>query len=392
MTRNTLLMSALLVLAASLSGAQEPIISGNTSASFFGAAGAAESPDYLYGTELYANLRLEADAGTNAVFYTAVNFIAASGAKALPLYGDYLVLGQLLSSGLDPEAAVTAEELFPVNSYVSLIELERLYMGIQSEYTDTDLGLMRMAFGYGQAFSPTDFLNPPNPLVPDARPKGIIGANITAYPAFDSTVQVFAVMPRDALNLEGEAALFGAAIDKHWSRASLQALYVYQVPDDARDLGLHRVGTSLKLDLEAALVLETLFTQDLEEGTDFDNLDFALGLDYSFIDGKLYTLVQYLHNASNTGLSKDQFLFAQGMYSYSDFTRFGASCLFSLDDHSFTPALLWEHDPYQALSISLTGRIYADRNSLGIGRGNGELGPERNKMQGSVDVAAKLRF
>lgn len=125
---------------------------------------------FMYGIEEYANIRLRGRVGEGAVFYGAFNCIAASGISAAALAAD------------------------PADSqnYAAAIELERLYFHIANEKTGLDAGLMRLAFGYGNVFSPSDFFNPKNPLYPDARPRAILGGLFSFYPDDDSTLRAFA--------------------------------------------------------------------------------------------------------------------------------------------------------------------------------------------------------
>ena len=113
--------------------ADQPLLSGSVSGSADMAIDSADPGGFLYGFEQYANLRLQADAGERGRIYAAVNLVAASGTKA----------------ALIPEAL---DASFAGENYAAALELERLYLSIAGEHTDTDLGLMRIAFGSGQAF------------------------------------------------------------------------------------------------------------------------------------------------------------------------------------------------------------------------------------------------
>ncbi len=336
--------------------ADEPIISGNISSSAEAALDFADPANFLYGFEQYANLRLRADAGESGRIYAAVNLIAASGSKAA-----------LLPDAQDAEAQG--------GNYAAALELERLYLRIAGEYTDTDLGLMRIAFGYGQAFRPTDFLNPPNPLLPDARSRGVLGAALSAYPSYTVKFQGFAVSGTDPLEDGGEGMRFGAAAEAHFSRASLQSLYCFRAPDGAARSGLHRAGLSLKLEAGAAFVLDALYTLDPDNAPELDGLEAALGADYSILDGKLYLLAQYLYdgpgllNPLGTAESPGtggavQYLYSAARYSLSDISRWGLSCLLAMDDTSFSPALSFEHEAFQGMTAGLTARLFLDNGSI----------------------------
>ena len=135
LVRPLVLAAALAAAAGGYCPAQEPVISGTINATVSAAAGAGTSPDFFYGTEDYANLRLKAEVGERGTVHAAVNLIAASGANA---------------------AAAVATGAVAGDNYTAVLELERLYVRIQGEAADTDLGLMRIAFGFGQAFRPSD--------------------------------------------------------------------------------------------------------------------------------------------------------------------------------------------------------------------------------------------
>lgn len=394
------LAAALLGAAApNVSAADGPVISGQVNAVVNAAAGAAEHPDFLLGTEEYANLRLRAAVGERAVVHAAVNLVASSGANALA------------ATTASPHGTIAGE------NYAAAIEMERLYARISSESADADLGLLRIPFGYGQAFRPTDFLNPPNPLLPDARPRGVLGGLLSAYAGFDHRVQLFAAGGRNPLEPGGGGSIMGAAGEAHFSRMSVQGLYAFEAPAGEVRAGTNRAGLSLKVEAEAGLAADVLYTQVYGEPAGLEGLELAVGADYSFLDGKLYALVQYLYNgpglvepddgfsellalqaaaaASGNSLpafNRKNYLYAQTLYRFSDFTRSGLSCLASLDDLSFSPALTAEHEPFQGLTVTLTARMALDeRTATGRG-GRGELGPEYSGMRALVTAAAKLRF
>ena len=358
----------------------------------FRSMGAGTSPAFFYGAEEHANLRLKAGVGERGTFHAAVNLLASSGANSVSAVAAGATVGE---------------------NYTAALELERLYVHIAGNAVDTDFGLMRIAFGYGQAFRPTDFLNPPNPLLPDARPRGILGITAVAYPSFDIKIQGFTVGGRDPQEMDGGGLLSGTSVDAHFSRASFQGLYAFQYPGDDSGRGINRFGFSLKLEAGAGIVLDALYA--LEPGVEagMDGLEAAVGADYSFLDGRLYTLLQYLYNgpgildpaqdldalnepwAEEKGLpmfNRKNYLFAQTLYSYSDYTRFGLSCLVSLDDLSFSPVLSVEHEPFQGFSLGLTARLALDERALtGQGR-HGELGPDFTQVRGLLTLTARSRF
>ncbi|MDR3337863.1 MAG: hypothetical protein LBT16_11750 [Treponema sp.] len=176
-------------------------------------------PDFSYGVEEYANLRMQTRIGKQAVFYGAFNLITASGSSAESAKPVVDANGNVLQPSYTSYIAG--------ENYGAAMELERLYVRLNGEHIDADMGLMRLAFGYGQAFGLSDFLNPRNPLFPDARPRGILDAAFSAYPVDTMKLLTFATAPKDPFNSGGEGSLFGISGEQHWDKASLQLLTAY---------------------------------------------------------------------------------------------------------------------------------------------------------------------
>ena len=239
--------AAIAVILGAVSGticaADGPVVSGTVNTMVHTAVGTGSFPDFHFGAEEYANLRLKAGVGERGTVHAAVNLIASSGTNS---------------------AAVVASGAAVGENYTATMELERLYVRILGDSSDTDFGLMRIAFGYGQAFRPTDILNPPNPLLPEARPRGILGIATAVYPSLDIKVQGFAAGGRDPLESDGGGMLSGASVDAHFSQGSFQALYAFQSPGDDSREGINRFGFSLKLEAGAGIVLDALYA--LEPG------------------------------------------------------------------------------------------------------------------------------
>ncbi|MDR2448094.1 MAG: hypothetical protein LBD58_12545 [Treponema sp.] len=299
--------------------------------------------------EEYANLRLQTKIKDFAVFNAAFNLIAASGIPA---------------SGADSDAA--ADE-----NYYASMELERLSMRLNSDYVDADMGLMRIAFGYGQVFAPSDFFNRRNPLYPNARPRGVLGLALSFYPMEDAKLQVFASAPKKPFSTDGGGWNAGLAVDRHWSKASLQALYGFETPYDAAQsapFGVHRIGLSIKADVAVGLVADALYTYN---HTDHQNefsggLSASGGFDWSFFDGKLYLLGEYLFSgvSSATAFSQENLfgysdrhnIYALVQYAFTDYTSASAACIFGFGDEepSVTPIITVTHDFFQGFSLNLT--------------------------------------
>jgi hypothetical protein len=375
------------------------------------------------GFEEFANLRLKAPAGERGTIFAAVNLAAASG-TALPLV-------PAEADGYSVSAPFTAGK-----GYASAMELERLYLRIEGEDMDAEAGLMRMAFGFGQAWRPMDFLNPPNPLFPDARPRGSLGGLVTAYPTDLWIVRLFYVTGDDPLKTDGAGAIGGTSAEFHGQAASAQALYALQAPGLGLSRPVHRFGLSLKVEAEAGFVLDALYTLDGDaaaSGRWYDRpwnglqgLQAAVGADYSFLKGKLIAVVQYLYNGGGAlepgdgldrlydpaggdwrnvppdersfrtdipigELNRRNYLFGSLTCRYDDYTRAILSCIGGLDDGSFVPIFSVEHEPFQGLLVSVSVRVPLDGRTLGAGS-NGELGPAHTGARGEITVKARLRF
>ncbi|GHV49237.1 hypothetical protein AGMMS49579_00640 [Spirochaetia bacterium] len=374
-------------------------VSGILDSSVTAGAGTGDAPDFFIGIEEYANLRIQARIRDRAVFYGAFNFIAASGtsAQAASAMG---ALNTAAGWGLAGSAYVAGE------NYIAAMELERLYFRLNGKYIDAEAGLMRLAFGYGQVFGPTDFLNPRNPLVPDARPRAILGGALYYYPADTGKIFAFGAAPRDPFTSNGGGARVGLSGDWHWDRASIQALYAFETPHDEADQGIHRMGLSLKADVEVGITADMLYTYNREAGTGIEGLAAAAGIDYSFWEGRFYVLAEYLYSgsASSTstdngnlgGFSRQNYLFAQILYRFSEYTNVSLGCLSSFDDISFTPILGASHELFQGFNLDLSCRVPLDRSVFQDNGERGTLGPlPPGAGEGSrfaFTLKARLRF
>lgn len=392
--------------------AEGPDISGIVETRASGAA----TPDYgdgagaAFGFEQYANLRLKARVGEAGTVYAATNLIAAAGDQAL-----------------DAEAFAVGE------NYAAALELERLYYRIEGEAFAGQAGLMRLAFGYGQAFRPTDFLSPPNPLLPDARPRGVLGGTVLFYPRDEWKAAFFAATGKDPTEADGDGLIAGISTDFHTDRTSFQALYAAEAAGKA----IHRFGLSVKVEAGAGIVLDALYTLDGEvveagrwydrDWTGLQGLEASLGADYSVLDTKLYLLLQYLYHGAGaldvdddlaelyssdggawtdaepdsrawrmdiplSQLNRKNYLYAMASYSWNDYTSTALSCVASLDDLSFSPLASVEHEPFQGLTVGLSLRVPVDGHTFSGSGDYGELGPTQTGMNFQAIATAKLRF
>jgi len=342
-------------------------------------AGAGDSASLTYGVEEYANIRMQTKIGENATFFGAVNLIAAAG--------DYAVKAEGMGVGL------AAGE-----NYAALIELERLYFRLKSETVNFDGGLMRLPFGYSTVWGPSDFLNPKNPLKPDARPRAILGGALAWYPVDDFKLQGFAATGRDppARN----SGIAGVSADRHWGWASVQTLYAVErsnrFPGTDSSPWTHRAGLSVKADLELGFVAEMLYVYNKEIKGRIDGLSLSAGFDYSLFDANLIVLAEYLYSgaASSTSIAgggsfvNENYLYTGFTWRFSDYTNAGLALICGIDDVSFIPLVTFNHDLFQGVTLTVMAQIPVDRDLLFDDGQRGEFGPVPSTLPPSVNAGS----
>ena len=311
--------------------------------------------NFSMGVEEFANIRFQARR-ENFTVYGAVNLLAASGDYALK------VEELAVSKSAHPLAYTS---YIAGDNYIAGIELERLYFRLSGEYTNFDSGLMRLPFGYSQVWGSSDFLNPKNPLRTDARPRGILAAAFSWFPVDILKFLAFCSAPRDPYSKDGSGSLFGFSVDRHWDMMSIQSLYSYETPDAGSELGLHRIGLSIKADLVFGIILDALYTYNHEIKTAQDGLSFSLGADYSFFDGKLILLVEYLFNGENSstafhpeknilGSHNEHNIYGALTLRFNDFSSLAAAFIYAYD--MYTPVLTFNHELFQGAALTLTAQ------------------------------------
>ncbi|MCL2093327.1 MAG: hypothetical protein FWH12_03945 [Treponema sp.] len=337
-------------------------------------------PDHSFGFEQYANLRLRVRTREAATFNAAFNIIALSGNMAVPA-----AMSGLASVG---------------PNYAAAMELERLFVRINGEAADVEAGLFRMSFGYGQVWGSMDFLNPRNPLSPNARPRGVMGLNATFFPGLSSRVMALAAAPQNPLEIQGGGIIGGLFYDQHWARASAQGLYAYETPLDSSPQGLHRFGLSVKADLELSLILDALYILDPQDTAQpMEGLSMGAGFDYSFFSGDLIILFEYLFNGKTSvshrfrggPWANHHYLYGTARYRVNDFLSFTAGGLSALEDGSFQIIIGQDYEIYQGFAMNLLARIPLDKKSFG-GDEDGELGPLLSGTSFTVNLGFRLRF
>ncbi|MFQ3620931.1 MAG: hypothetical protein SNJ78_08290 [Spirochaetales bacterium] len=374
-------------------------------------SGFADNEEVQIGAEQFANIRLEAPLGTQGKVYVALNLLAASGvflqqatfsptSSAVSGSGDREYSTDVSSAA---SSSFYRSSLMVGSGYGSSLELERLYYRLVFSKYDWEAGLLRIPFGYGLIWRPMDFLNPPNPLTPDARPRGVLGSRITLYGWEDTDLGFFVVASPDPTRTDGAGSLGGVSFEWHGLTSSLQALYAVQMPLPGKKYPDHRWGVSYKWDGPVAFTLEGLYTLDTdalwegrwyeEEGHPLRGLEATLGVDGSI--GKTIWIIQYFYQGSlkaalDTRYGK-HYLGGSLLYRQDDFTRYSLGYTVSLSDGSFVPLLSVEQEPFQGMTLILTFRLFLDAHALGIGS-RGELGPLQMGSRGDLSLKVRIRF
>ena len=212
----------------------------------------------------------------------------------------------------------------------------------------------------------------------------------------------FAAAPREPLQSNGGGFLPGLSVDQHWDKASIQALYVYETPLAGLRWGIHRFGLSLKADLELGFLVDALYILNPDRAEGIEGLSGGAGFDYSFLEGDLYILFEYLYNgyqsASSPGFGgywvNNHYLYGTALYRFTDFFSLSLGTIFCFDDLSFQPIAALDYEVFQGFSLNLTAQVPLDRKSFGGGE-TGELGPTPFGGPGArfiLNAGARLRF
>ena len=353
-------------------------------------AGAGGAPRFSCGIEEFANIRFQAGLRSGGTFFGAVNLFAAAGnyaANAAQMAG----FAAALSPGISPTPYVAGD------NYIAGIELERLYFRLNGNKFDFDGGLMRLPFGFGKVWGSTDFLNPKNPLKPDARPRGILGAGIFWYPIDELKALGFSAAPRLPFTQGSDGWLTGLMLDRHWKKLIVQGLYAYEMPQPGSDKGIHRAGLSVKADVEVSLALDALYTYNYEAETKWDGLSLSLGADYSFFDGDLIVLAEYLYNGGTSStsakgktggnFSNEHYLYSGLTWVINDFASASLALISGFDDVSFTPLVSMNYEIFQGAALTVSAQVPMDRDLFAANGKRGELGPRFSYF----DLTVKLR-
>jgi len=380
-----ILFSAVAFTFLSLGGASklaaEINFSGILDSSVFLRAGAGDAPAFSYGIEKYANLRMVARLREMAMVFADVNLIALSGDPAVT-------------------AAMMATPFAVGENFIAGFELERLYFRINTDNTRLDGGLTRIPFGHGLVWRPTDFLNPVNPLVTNARPRAVLGAELSWWPTFELKVVGFGAAPRDPFSRQGGGGHVGMTVEREWNRVVAKALYAFESPRGGAGMGIHRAGLSIQADLELGLVLDVLYSYNHERETRLDGLALSFGFDYSLFRGNLIVMAEYLFSGSSSStslaggghFSNEHYLYTGFTWIFNDFTNAGIALISGLSDLSFTPIATFSREIFQGATLTLTAQAPLDRDLFSGDGNHGELGPASQGRHFDFSAMLRLRF
>jgi hypothetical protein len=97
-----------------------------------------------------------------------------------------------------------------------------------------------------------------------------------------------------------------------------------------------------------------------------------MGGDYSFVDGKLIVLGEYLFNgeASSTAFGfggyfpNRHYLYSGFTWIFNDFTNMNAALISSFDEFSITPVITVNHDLFQGAVLTIMTQMPIDRDTI----------------------------
>ncbi|HOV13847.1 MAG TPA: hypothetical protein PK771_06150 [Spirochaetota bacterium] len=285
---------------------------------------------FRWGFQNQANLRLKSNIGEYMTINLAVNINTITG-NYTDLY-KYLYVAEAFSSFPDimniSEAKLMQNTFYSIpfyykNTFVGSFELERLSFKGGNDYFDIEAGLIRLARGFGNVFSPNDFFNPRDAFRL-ARPEGKMAVVATFYPEDFWKIQNFIVAPDNPLESRGWGFKGGVSTDFSIKKFNFQFQYALLMPEmdwgkDPKDYGLpettqndfsHIAGFSMKADIEIGLFLDMIYRFDHRVlytqkyyGRDFhgyEGLEASIGFDYTipFANSNIYLLCEYMFYGS----------------------------------------------------------------------------------------------
>lgn len=217
-------------------------------------------------------------------------------------------------------------------------EVERLYLRLFFPEFDVTLGKQQINWGTGRAWSPSDLFNPPVALDPDRRRNGVNAAliNVPHGPLSFTSVVV-------AENKSSDKASWGVRHHGYVSGTDWSVFYARR--DDKPIWGGDIATDFLGLGIHSELTWEPEYAFN-EDG----RVLWLLGADYSWADGKLIWMGEYLYDSTGASSKADynpliqlvdpeahlakHSLFNQLTYAYDEFNSLSLNLLTNLVDQS----------------------------------------------------------
>jgi len=266
-------------------------------------------------------------------------------------------------------------------------EMERLYTKASFPALDVSLGRQEISWGLGYAWSPTDLFNPPDPLDPGGRRKGV-DALVVQVPVGPLAYWSLVAARQPAPGSSWQAGMLrrGSSPGLDW------ALLAVGDSRESRAKGTAAIGGHIKLDRGASWTGETACFLPPAGGS--ARCEVVLGIDYSWLYGHLIWREEYLYNSGG----------AETKEKYGEaLTAVAEGQLKYLARHYLYNQLTWQADQFTSVTASLitnlidlsmvwtlAGRVYPASNwqilaalSGTAGRPGGEFTPS-----GSAGTAA----
>jgi len=131
--------------------------------------------------------------------------------------------------------------------------------------------------------------------------------------------------------------------------------------------------------------MDALYTYNHEAGTRLDGLSFSVGADYSFFDGNLMVIAEYLYNGKTSSTAfghggsffNNHYLSTGFLYRFNDFTNMNLALISGISrTPSFMPIISLNHELFQGATLTISAQVPIDRY-LFTGNENhrGEFGP-----------------
>lgn len=404
-----------------------------------------------WGLDSLTNLRLRADVGEYLSFDLAVNINLLAGISTDVYKLLYLqkVYSDAVSDVANPRLGFLSIPFYYKSTYIGGFELERASFKVGNDFFDYEMGLMRLARGFGYAFSPNDLFNPKNSYNQNARLEGRLAAQLTFYPKDMWKVQLFGVAPDNPLETQGWGIKTGISSQFSISKFNFAFMYVLALPEieygaDPTKYRLLKtvssdfeqiVGFSMKCDVELGLFIDAVYRFDHRffknkrfydrSFRGYDGLEAAIGVDYTFAAGKVYWVLEYMFYGPaaldygepisnlyrNTGWEtktltsrvfhedkkpgnflRHDYLFSMVRGKANDYLFVGGSVMIGLDDGSWILTPFVEIEPFQAFTVSLQLLSFFDLHRFHKELPMGEFGPVNTGTFHAVKICAKFKF